>query len=425
MSSPHVAGVYALLKQAHPGWSPAMAKSALMTTAHQDVMKEDGVTPADPFDMGAGHINPGGPWNAGSLTRPGLVYDAGFLDYLGFLCDAAPEVFTDPAATCAALEAQGIPTEAINLNLASIGVAQLVGTQVISRTVTSVAHERGQRTYTPSVEAPPGFEVSVSPAELKLKSGESATYTVTFTNDGSAAIGEWAFGSLTWNEKSGLYSVRSPIAVRAAEIGAPDEVFGAGTEGSLSFDVKFGYTGTYSAGAHGLAPADLQPDTVVDDPANDINVALATGIGVTFHSFTVPADTVHARFSLFDEFTDGNDDLDLYVFDGDGNFVGSSGTATSAEQVDVPLPAPGDYTVVVHGWATDGPDANYTLFSWAVGPDLGNMTVTGPSSATVGETATIDVSWSGLEAGTKYLGAVSHNSDSGIIGLTLVNITTE
>ena len=74
MSSPHIAGLFALIDQAHPDWSPAMAKSALMTTAYQDVVDNDRVSPADPFDMGAGHVDPGsgGAERLRLPTRPGL-----------------------------------------------------------------------------------------------------------------------------------------------------------------------------------------------------------------------------------------------------------------------------------------------------------------------------------------------------------------
>ena len=56
MSSPHSAGIAALVKDAHPDWTPGQIKSALMTSSLQDVLKENGVTPSDPFDRGAGSI---------------------------------------------------------------------------------------------------------------------------------------------------------------------------------------------------------------------------------------------------------------------------------------------------------------------------------------------------------------------------------
>lgn len=58
MSSPHIAGSGALLRALHPDWTPGQIKSALMLTAMADgVTKEDGVTPADPFDFGSGRVD--------------------------------------------------------------------------------------------------------------------------------------------------------------------------------------------------------------------------------------------------------------------------------------------------------------------------------------------------------------------------------
>ena len=76
MSSPHSAGVSALVKAAHPTWTPEEIKSALMTSSVQTVVKEDGVTPADPFDMGAGSIR------ADRAVNPTLVFNETYAHFV-------------------------------------------------------------------------------------------------------------------------------------------------------------------------------------------------------------------------------------------------------------------------------------------------------------------------------------------------------
>ncbi|HZD55506.1 MAG TPA: S8 family serine peptidase [Anaerolineales bacterium] len=420
MSSPHVAGVFALLKQAHPDWSAAMAKSALMTTAYQDVRDNDRVSMAGPFAFGAGHINPGGRANKSSAFQPGLAYDAGFIDYLGFLCSAAPEVFANPEATCASLASIGIPLDPSDLNLPSIGIADLAGSQTIQRTVTSVAAESGWRDYSVTVEIPPGYDVSVSPSMLHLKKGMSATYYVTITNNGSAVIDEWSFGSLTWRDETGHYDVRSPIAVRAALFDAPAEISGSGESGSLSFDVKFGYTGDYTAAAHGLEPATVTSDNVLQDP--DQNFDPDDGFS-NLHQFTL-SGAAFFRVAIPPEATEANADLDVYVYDPNGDLVASSTKGGTDEQVDIFEPEDGTWSVYVHGWSTPGGDSDYDMYSWVVSASPGgNLTIdSAPSSATIATTGTIDVSWTGATAGQWHLGAVSHSRGSELLGLTLVNV---
>lgn len=412
MSSPHVAGIGALLRGAHPTWTPAMIRSALTTTGSQDVTKEDGSTPADPFDFGGGHIEPV------PANDPGLVYDADYLEYLRFLCGANE---LDPAAAPCDTVGSIDPSD---LNLATVGIGQLAGVQTVTRRVTNVGPAA---TYTAAVEAPPGVAVAVSPPSLTLATGETATYTATFTTTAAATFESWSFGSLTWSD--GDHAVRSPLAVRPVPLSAPEEVTGTGISGTTSYDVTFGYTGPFETRVHGLVPATITNGHVVDDPANDINVALETGVGITVHTIPVAAGTHHLRAALFDGLTDGADDLDLYLFaPGEypgGDLADDSGTVTSAEQVDVSDPVAGDWTLVVHGWQTDGADSNYQLFTWLVDDvDAGNLSVTAPPTATIGETATVDLAWSGLDAATRFLGVVGYHDGVDEIGSTLVSINT-
>ncbi|GJV37151.1 subtilisin-like protease SBT1.2 [Tanacetum coccineum] len=76
----------ALLKSAHPEWSPAAIKSAIMTTASHVSLNghdlKDGFNehPADIFAIGSGHVNPS------KANDPGLVFDIQQDDYIPYLC---------------------------------------------------------------------------------------------------------------------------------------------------------------------------------------------------------------------------------------------------------------------------------------------------------------------------------------------------
>lgn len=404
MATPHVAGVAALVRQEHPDWTPAMVRSALMTTARQNIDKTFGDALADPFDIGAGQIVPS------SALDPGLVYDADLFDYVRFTCGAEeqPPIFTQ--ATCDAFGA----IDSSDLNLPSIGVAALAGRQTVTRTVTG-AGKGWPRLWRADVDAPPGVDVEVNPRHLFLREGETASYEVTLTTDG-APFGEWSFGSLTWKAGFGHHGAeaRSPIAVLPVPLAAPEAVSGTGESGGLEFDVSIGFDGTFGAVPEGLVAAEVQSSSV------------STG-GATLHFVLIPPGTRYARFALFDSNVgdgSGSDDLDLQVQGPDTAgfpFVAFSGTATSEEEINLVDPTPGVYAVFVIHFATVNPTTDYDLFFWPSGPSLGNMTVTAPASVSVG-TETIGVSWSGLTSGERYLGGVRFEDAGGFLGRTIVRV---
>jgi subtilisin family serine protease len=395
MSAPHVAGVAALLMQAHPDWSPMMVKSALMTTGY-DVLDGPDTNPLVIFRQGAGHIQPN------SAVDPGLVFDAGLYDWLAFLCGTTNGV--NPA-DCTALASMGYSLDPSDLNVASIAIGALAGTQTVTRHVTNVGALAA--TYTPSYTGMAGFTVNVTPASLTLNSGETDTFEVTFTPT-TATLNAYTGGQLTWSD--GTHNVRIPMVVKPVLFGAPAQVFGNG--GPISYEVGFGYTGTFTATGRGLVAAQT------------FDGSLNTG-EQAYYEVVVPAGSTYARFSLFNANTSpAGTDLDLYVFDGSFNQVGASGGGTSDEEVDLLNPAADTYTVVVDGYATANP-STFTLFAWVLDSTAaGNMTVSAPTTATKGTVDTIDLTFSGLVTGTKYLGSVAYSGVAGLPNPTIVRVDT-
>ncbi|WP_235820440.1 S8 family serine peptidase [Halalkalibacter krulwichiae] len=71
MAAPHVAGAAALVKQAHPDWTPDQIKAALMNTAKQ-LVKSDG-EPYYPYEQGAGRLQVDKAVEATTLAYPGAL----------------------------------------------------------------------------------------------------------------------------------------------------------------------------------------------------------------------------------------------------------------------------------------------------------------------------------------------------------------
>jgi subtilisin family serine protease len=147
MSSPHVAGAAASLKALWPGWTPAQIQSALMTTATvENMVKEDGATPIDPFDAGSGRID------LNRAANPGLTFHASDRDFLTH-------------------------REALWLvNYPSLYVPALSGSITVPRTVRSELAEPGL--WRLEVTAPANLMVTV-PRRLFVLPGRSKTFTIT------------------------------------------------------------------------------------------------------------------------------------------------------------------------------------------------------------------------------------------------------
>lgn len=222
MACPHVSGLAALLRSAHPTWSPAAIKSALMTTTYNLDNSKKNFTDistgkeSSPFGYGSGHVDPN------KALNPGLVYDLDLSDYVAFLCAIGYEprriaVFLEVSAVvdCAAknLSSPG------SLNYPSFSVVFESGTTMVkyTRVVKNVGRS-ANAIYKVNVNAPPNVKVNVSPRKLIFSANNlTLSYEIIFTTIrgtqvDQSVLGSSSFGSIIWSD--GSHRVRSPIAVR-------------------------------------------------------------------------------------------------------------------------------------------------------------------------------------------------------------------
>ena len=293
----------------------------------------------------------------------------------------------------------------------------------MTRTVTNVGTKRA--TYTAHVTAPAGVTATVSPATLTVSPGHSAKYKVTFVHT-TAAYGSYVTGGLTWTD--GTHNVSSQLVVRPIGVKAPAAVNGTGAAGDASVSVTSGFTGTLHASVAGLVPASKRPGTLSHPSGAGFPTdAPAAGDHTAKFTVTVPAGTSLARFATFDADVATGTDLDMFVYQaGTATLVGSSSGGAAEEQVDLVAPPAGSYDVYVDLFAlgTGATQQAISEFDWALGTAAaGNLAVSPANQpATFGKAASVTASWSGLAAGTRYLGQLSYGDGTSTFAGTVVRI---
>lgn len=368
MSSPHVAGAAALVKSAHPTWTPDNIRSALAMTAVPTIKKEDGVTAGDWFDMGSGRVQ------VDLAVQAGLVMDETAQNYL----DANPAEGGDPRT----------------LNLPSVTDDNCVGTCSWTRTVT--ATQDGTWT-TSGATISTGLEITVSPAEFTLAAGESQEITVNI-DAFSAESDVWSFGLVNL-ESDSAPNMHLPVSVIASNGNVPSELTleAARNQDSALFTdlMAIEITDFQSTSYSVVAPTIVAGEVAQDSDNSSILDDLTDGLFIT------TVDVVDTDLRMVAMVSDSTaPDLDLWVVldrNGDGiptgdEVVGLSATASADERVDVMFPEAGMYWLIVQNWAASAEDAVDTFnLSYAVvdATPSDAVSITGP--ATVPQLTEFDV----------------------------------
>ena len=157
------------------------------------------------FAYGTGHINPT------RAIKPGLVYDAGEIDYVNFLCgqgysNHSLRLVAGDNSSCS----QATKRPASHLNYPSFilsSTSKSVFIRIFPRTVTNVGSPVS--TYKAIVNAPRGLKIVVIPNVLSFESvGQKISFEVRVIGETDQSI---ISGSLIWFDEVHQVQVRSPV----------------------------------------------------------------------------------------------------------------------------------------------------------------------------------------------------------------------
>jgi subtilisin family serine protease len=323
MSAPHTAGAGAVLKSAHPTWTPDNIRSALMLTATTDVRKEDGKTPADVFDMGSGSIR------VNLATNTGLVMDETFANYM----KANPAVSGKPET----------------LNIPSMANTKCIDTCSWTRTFTATADASwAVATNTPATgtkETPilSKMVLTVTPTSFDILAGETQTITVTADVSASAA-NVWNFGDVTLTS-AGMPDARLPLLVQVGGNNLPTaaSIVANRADGSIT------YTGLKSKDLSGTVTTVAYESKVIEE----VTLGVPDGsYGLHAVTFTETVPQV-----VFTTSSDEAPDADLVIYDSTFSAIGVSQGSDTNELVSFTDLAAGTYYAAIWAYTPSAPGA--------------------------------------------------------------------
>ena len=414
MASPHVAGAGALLKSAHPTWSPDNIRSALMLTATPDMRKEDGTTPADIYDMGSGRIR------VDMAAKTGLLMDETEANYM----TANPNDGGDPKT----------------LNIPSMGNTACKGTCSWERTFTATKDGTWSASTTSHVS---GVELSVSPATFSILEGETQTITVTATTAG-LRTGDQATGVITLDSSvEGVPDANLPVFITVNTSNIPPRIDmevnrDAGSvvlRNNLAIEIS-----EFAPRVFGLAKAnstslsagqDSDNSSAFDDLADGVSLSWLTLENASEFLYVKINGATSPDFDLFVGVDTNGDGVPDGSPDGD-ELLCTAATGATNELCEIEEVEAGNYWIVVQNYDASAVDAIDTFeLATAYVPTTSseNFSLSAQQSTDEFTPFDIRVGWNDdMQEGDVFVGAFdiatdASDANAGNLGSTIVVLT--
>ena len=226
MSSPHTAGSGALVRAAHPDWTPAEVKSALMLTAFTNGHEEDLTTPWTPDDVGSGRLD------LTKAAEAGFVLNETFANFL-----AAEPPSGDPKTLNIA--------SARNLNC----VDSCSWTRTLRNTLTTSS------SWTVTVTSPAGLDVTVDTPSFTFGGGIGETQAITITASPTTTLTQVTYADVVFHEASSAApDAHIYVAVKGSGTGSGDIVLSGPVNLSVPNDIDGLYINWVTGQASGSPP---------------------------------------------------------------------------------------------------------------------------------------------------------------------------